>query len=302
MLPAYIMDQDPAKEIDINVQLLTRAVTAVQNLSNNLKFVVMPTGTKTYGVHLLERFPFADSLPLHEDLPPIPEPYVSQMFYYAQIDMLKKLSAGKSWKWCEIIPDNIIGFVPNNNIYCLAQTLATYLALYAVVEGRGAECAFPGTDKSWSILSNESNQDIVAKFAIHASLHPELTAGRRFNTADSATPSSWSRKWPVICEYFGLKGTAPPRGGSGPQPGKYIEEHLEQWKELEGNHGLQTGRVGNERSFGGFQYFIMSMFDFDRQMDMSKATKVWGDKKEELDVAGSWWSTFDRFRKARIIP
>ncbi|OBT58421.1 hypothetical protein VE04_01322 [Pseudogymnoascus sp. 24MN13] len=299
---AYIMDQDPAKEVEINIQLLTRAITAVQNLSPNLQFVVMATGTKTYGVHLLDKFPFGDSLPLHEDLPPIPEPYVSQMFYYAQIDTLKKLSAGKAWNWCEVIPDNIIGFVPNNNIYCLAQTLATYLALYVAVEGKSAECAFPGTEKSWAILSNECNQDSVAKFAVHASLHPEVSAGGRFNIADSATPSSWSRKWPVICEYFGLKGTAPPPGGSGPQPGRYVEQHMVRWKELETKYGLQTGRVGNERSSGGFQHFIMSMFDFDRQLDMRRAHEAWGDMKEELDEEGSWWMTFDRFRKAKIIP
>jgi hypothetical protein len=295
------MDTDPAKEININVQLLTRAVTAVQNLSSNLKFVVMPTGTKAYGVHLLDKFPFGDSLPLHEDLPPIPEPYVSQMFYYAQIDMLKKLSAGKTWSWCEVIPDNIIGFVPNNNIYCLAQTLATYLALYAAVEGHGAECAFPGTEASWKILSNESNQDTVAKFAIYASLHPEVSAGQRFNTADSAASSPWSVKWPVICEYFGLKGVPHPPGGSGPQPGQYIEQHLRQWKELEEKEGLQAGRIGNATSFG-FQYFIMSMFDFDRQLDLTKMHNAWGEATVEIDVAGSWWATFDRFRNAKIIP
>jgi hypothetical protein len=296
------MDPNPAKEIDINVKLLTRAVTAVHNLSSNLKFVVMPTGTKGYGVHLLDKFPFADSLPLHEDLPPIPEPYVSEMFYYAQIDMLKKLSAGENWDWCELIPDNIIGFVPNNNIYCLAQTLATYLALYAAVEGLGAECAFPGTEASWKNLSNESNQDTVAKFAIYASLHPEVSAGRRFNTGDSATPSSWSVKWPVLCEYFGLKGVPPLPESVGPQPGQYIEQHLREWQELERKYGLQTGRVGNERSFGGFQYFIMSLLDFDRQLDLSKMHNAWGEAKIEIDVAGSWWTTFDRFRKAKIIP
>ena len=155
----------------------------------------------------------------------------------------------------------IVGFVPNNNIYCLAQTLSTYLSLYVAVEGKGAECAFPGTEKSWVIKSNDSSQDLVAKFSIYASLHPETTHHERYNAADNSIPSSWSKKWPIICEYFGLRGTPPPSGGSGPQPGKYIEDHLTEWKNLEQRNGLQTGRVGNERSFGGFQYFIMTMFD-----------------------------------------
>jgi hypothetical protein len=40
------MDLDPEKEIAINVKLLERAVTAVENLSPKLKFVLLPTGTK----------------------------------------------------------------------------------------------------------------------------------------------------------------------------------------------------------------------------------------------------------------
>lgn len=43
---AYIMDADPEKEISINVDLLKRAVTAVEHLAQSLRFVVLPTGTK----------------------------------------------------------------------------------------------------------------------------------------------------------------------------------------------------------------------------------------------------------------
>ena len=261
---------------------------------------VLLTQNQAYGVHLIQDFPFTP--PLSESLPRIPEPHASRMFYYTQVDALAAASKGKCWKYCEVIPDMIVGFVPNNNIYCLAQTLATYLALYAAVEGKGAECEFPGTEKSWKIKSNDSSQDIVAKFAIYVSLHPATTHGERYNVADNAIPGTWEKKWPIICEYFGLVGTQPPKGGSGPQPGKYIEDHLHQWKALETEKQLQTGRVGNERSFGGFQYFIMTMFDFDRDLDMSKMHKTWGLSKEETDVRGAWWTAFDRFRKAKIIP
>ena len=46
---AYIMDSDPEKEISINVDLLTRAIVAIEHLSSNLQFVVLPTGTKVSG-------------------------------------------------------------------------------------------------------------------------------------------------------------------------------------------------------------------------------------------------------------
>jgi hypothetical protein len=239
--------------------------------------------------------------PLAESMPRLPEPYASQIFYYAQVDHLAASSKGKSWKYCEIIPDVIVGFVPNNNVYCLAQALATYLSLYAAVEGKGAKCDFPGTEKSWVNKSNDSSQDIVARFTIYASLHPETTHGERYNAADNAVPGSWSKKWPVICEYFGLVGTPPP-GGSGSQPGKYMEDHFTQWKKLEQEKGLQSGRVDNERSFGGFQYYIMTTFDFNRDLEMSKMHQAWGSSLEETDVKGAWWKAFDRFRKAKIIP
>lgn len=223
------------------------------------------------------------------------------MFYYNQLDLLKNMSKGKPWTFCDIIPDMIVGFVPNNNIYCLAQALGLYLSLVREIEGEGAEVVFPGTVESWVAKCNDSSQDIIAKFAIHASLHPEVSAGQSFNAADNSKTSSWSVKWPIICEYFGLKGVAP-TSGSGPDPVGYTADHKERWWQLEKKHGLQTGRVGNGRSYGGFPYFIMTMFNFDRNLDMSKMHHAWGETREETDARGAWWTAFDRFRKAKIIP
>ena len=160
---------------------------------------------------------------------------------------------------------------------------------------------FPGTMQSWSCKSNDSSQDIIAKFAIYASLHPKISSGQSYNTADNAKSSSWSIKWPIICEYFGLKGVAPTHG-SGPDPVQYTIDNRETWLQLEKKHGLQGGRVGNERSYGGFPYFIMTMFNFDRHLDMNKMHQAWSNAKEETDAKGAWWMAFDRFRKAKIIP
>lgn len=56
---AYIMDMDPAKEISINISLLERAVKAVETLSTNLKWVVLPTGTKVR-LHVYNLSPVTD--------------------------------------------------------------------------------------------------------------------------------------------------------------------------------------------------------------------------------------------------
>jgi len=95
---------------------------------------------------------------------------------------------------------------------------------------------------------------------------------------------------------------APPATGNGPQPYDYVTEHVDEWNKLSKEKGLKGGRVGNDRSYGGFPYFIMTMFNFDRHMDLGKSLKAWGDKKEETDSKGSWYPVFDRFKAAKIIP
>ncbi|CAK4031927.1 Hypothetical predicted protein [Lecanosticta acicola] len=300
---AYIYKSDPASEVETNLTLLKNAIVSLETLAPNLVSVILSTGTKAYGVHLISDFPFSQNLPLREDLPRIPEPYASQNFYYNQVDFLASQSKGKNWTFAELRPDAVVGFVPNNNVYSLAQALACYLSCYREIEGEGAECQFPGTEKSWTILSNDADQDIIAKFAIHAALNPGSCGdGTAYNVASNSKPSCWEEKWPVICEFVGLKGVGPPEGGSGPQPGEYLASHLEQWTEIEERYGLATGRVGNDRSLGGFQYFIMTMFDFDRHLDMAKMHAAWGDKKEEVGSKEVWWTAFQRYRNAKIIP
>ncbi|KAF8201172.1 hypothetical protein K438DRAFT_1905741 [Mycena galopus ATCC 62051] len=222
---AFIHSDDFAIDFYTSAQPGKRAIGAIENLSKNLKFVVLPTGTKAYGVHLIDKFPFTP--PLNENLPRIPEPYTSQtMFYYQQADLLEQMCENKDWTWCELRPDVIVGFVPKNNVYCLAQALAPYLSLYRAIEGVGTE-------------------DVIAKFAIFASLHPDRCGGG---------------------QAFNPQGRGSTVGGSGPQPGDYVQAHLTQWKDLE----QKTGRVDNDRSWGFLPYSIMTVLDFDRQMDLSK--------------------------------
>lgn len=254
---------------------------------------------QTYGFHLLESFPFRDQLPLQETLPRIPEPHASQLFYYWQVDKLKALSEGKSWTYCEIRPDMVVGFVPNNNAHCLAQVLAVYLSLYRHVHGEGSSIAFPGNDKSWKTQSNDSSQDVVARFSIFASLHPEAAGGgRAFNVADRSAPSSWSVKWPIICSYFGLNGTGPVAGSI--PPGQFMTGNKHIWDALAQEHNLCSGVLENEKANVNFPEYIMSHFTFDRVMSLD-AMRVAG-FKEERDEKTSWFLAFDRFRAAKIIP
>jgi hypothetical protein len=69
-----------------------------------------PQGTR----HRIRRQTHFQS-PSRETEPRIPEPYASNVFYYALYDCLASAAAGKSWKFCKTRSNIIIGFVPQNN-------------------------------------------------------------------------------------------------------------------------------------------------------------------------------------------
>ncbi|TVY42097.1 Short chain dehydrogenase [Lachnellula occidentalis] len=286
---AYQFCRERNEESEINKSMIDRSVRAIEKLSPNLEHA--------YGVHL-NPFPYSKTLPLKESHPRIPEPDRSELFYYHQHDTLKSLSEGKTWTWTEIRPDVIIGYVPHNNTYCIAQSLGIYLALYAYVEGKGAKIAFPGTEKSYRNLSNDSSQGIVARFAIHAALTGQKTKGRTFNVADNRLPTSWADRWPVICKWFGLKGTGPEEGS--PQPGPYMEKYREQWDEMAAKHQLRDTYIGNPSSSPTFLHFCTTIMDFDRQLDLLEQRST--GFTEETDTKGAWWPAFEKFRAGKIIP
>lgn len=147
------------------------SITAMDNLSSSLEFVVLQTGAKMYGCHLLDDRP-TDYIrvPLSEDQPRLKPPYHDMLFYHPQIDWMTDFVSNKKWSWCDTRPDIIVGFVPNQNFYSLGTVLGIFLSLYATIEGREAECPFPGTSRSWEAKSNDSSSDMIARQTIHSSL------------------------------------------------------------------------------------------------------------------------------------
>lgn len=135
----------------------------VEKLCPNLQFWTLQTGGKAYGVEYVNKG-IDYNPPLKETMPRIPEPYASNVFYYAQYDTMKKLSKGKRWKFCEIRPDAIVGFVPQNNAMNIAQALGLFLAMYKSIEGSGSEVPFPGNEAAYKELHMDTSQDIWRGF------------------------------------------------------------------------------------------------------------------------------------------
>ncbi|KAH4001645.1 hypothetical protein HBI56_071490 [Parastagonospora nodorum] len=299
---AYKAGTDIQKEPEEAVEMWKKTLLAVDKLCLNLEFVVLQTGAKMYGCHLLATVQGYSQphlkTPHKESQGRLEGRWGEMLFYHPQLDFIADLAKERKWSWCDTRPDIIIGFVPNQNFYSLGSSMGIYLSLWREVHGKGSQCPFPGTEKSWKALSQDSSSDMIARQTIHLSLDKNTEKGGGYNVADEKTPSSWSAKWPTLCSLFGLEGTGPTPNP--PEMRKFIKDHIDVWHGLEKQHGLQTGHADSERVFPGFEYFLMTQFDFDRQYDMNKMYSTGFD--EERGTKRAWGGVFDRMRKAKIIP
>ena len=125
--------------------------------------------------------------------------------------------------------------------------------------------------------------------------HEKCGNGGIFNCADGDVVT-WAEKWFGICKDFGLEGTPP-----GPEPysiEEFIKEHQDTWKKLVQKHGLKEGIM--ENFSWGFLYFVMTVFDFDRQYSLEKGQSV--GFEERTDTVKGYIIAFQRMREAKIIP
>lgn len=100
---------------------------------------------------------------------------------------------------------------------------------------------------------------MIARQTLHLTLTlPPTTKGESYNVADATYPTTWETDWPAICEYFGLKGTAPPDDSKDREVRKFIKDNFATWEKLEKEHGLVTGLADSPKTFPGFEYFLFT--------------------------------------------
>ncbi|KAI4132091.1 MAG: hypothetical protein LQ341_006306 [Variospora aurantia] len=302
-------EDQPEDEVLVNRKMLECAVGALNNICPNLDFLVFPSGTKAYGIHIPGG---VFTAPFEESMGPLPDQYQNSINYPALRTVLETASAGRQWSWCDILPDAVIGFVPNGSAFNLTAHWATYLSLYALVHGKGARVPFPGTPKAYASLYNEASAATVAKCAIWAALpHPDrrtTRSGQTFNIADRAEPGSMSERWPVLAAYFGLRGVAPPPAAAADddedddeekkkkvlmKPGEFIMKHRHVLEEAKGVRG--TSAVFRGDFLDGYGYHL----DFDRQLSLEKVQRA--GFTEEVDPNESWTRAFEMFKAAVMI-
>jgi hypothetical protein len=236
--------------------------------------------------------------PFSEASPRLPQPWGDNIFYYAQYDAMVELSAGQPWRFAEIRPDAVVGFVPNGNAMNIAQNLGLWLSLVRSIEGEGAEAVFPGSEVAWRALHSDSSQDLTGRFAIFASLQNEdrVGSGAVVNIADGVT--TWERDWPEICKWFGLTGVGPTEGAV---TGKeWVMAHKDAWEGWVRENGLRDGIL--EANDWDFIAFLMTV-ESDRQFDIGKAKWMgFGGEIGKSGVVKGYEMAFERMRKAKMIP
>ena len=178
------------------------------------------------------------------------------------------------------------------------EPLSLYLSLYRYVNGPGARVTFPGTKKNWAYTFTESSQDVIAKSEIYLSVvKPEIANGEAFNIADNATPSSWSMKWPILTEYFGLKGTGPGEKGW-EDLDIWWNVHQDQYKEMCTKYGLQMREIRPDTWI--FLKAGFTLLGRNREMDLNKIRMA--GFEEEWVVGHGFHVAFDQIAKSKIIP
>lgn len=295
--PAYRVppEKGPMPLRAANDALLETSITAITALTPDIRSVILQTGGKAYGLLFSEHIDLTP--PFHESQPRVPSPWGDEIFYYSQVDILKRLSAeaGNSWTFTEVRPDTIIGFVPGTNAMNVAQGLGFYLSLFREVQGAGAQCPYPGTAAGYRSRHTDSSQDIIARMEIFAVLEPEKCGGgRAFNVADGEIVT-WADIWGGICAYFGLQGAPPTEDGE--TTGTFISKHVDRWPSVVKREGLENMDILTHN-----WWFVERILQipFDRQFDLKSAREV--GFKETVDTTRGYTLVFDRMRQAKMIP
>ncbi|RAL06951.1 uncharacterized protein BO97DRAFT_409335 [Aspergillus homomorphus CBS 101889] len=329
---AFTANSNALDEVAINSQMFSTVIAAHNTLSPDLEFVAFAGGTRGYGIYTPGG---TFQPPLSEDLVhALPEDVAKTVVYPVYRQILTTASANKSWTWCEVCPDAIIGFTPNGSQFSLALHWAQYLSLYAYnhdvgprtasgdreasAESGAVEVPFPGVQAAADAKFSPVSSATLVRFMVFASLRPgQCGGGRLFNVAD-CEEVTYGELWGAIAGWFGLVGGKPveveggnvgdepgeetvgagemPAGqGTVLTPGEYVGKYRDVFRRCGCERGFNCGVGAGARQLDSVGYWLT----FDRQLDCEKL-KATGFEPPQDPVQG-WWEAFALFRDAGLI-
>ncbi|KAJ5836186.1 hypothetical protein N7447_002212 [Penicillium robsamsonii] len=218
---------------------------------------------------------------------------------HAILDQNSEANKGKSWKWCEVRPGQIVGHVPIPTSMTYVEPLALYLMLYRYLNGPGATVVFPGPYKNYIHTYTSSSQDIIARSELYLSVErPNQTHREAFNTAGNAIPEYWVVVWRKMCEYFGLnvEGASPEDKGW-KDIDKWWFAHQDDYKRMCEDYGLHPREISEATWI--FLSAGFSFLDRNRELSLDKIRSV---GFTEYPIAYGYFQVFDHLAQENIIP
>ncbi|KAF4883145.1 Short chain dehydrogenase sirQ [Colletotrichum fructicola] len=139
--------------------------------------------------------------------------------------------------------------------------------------------------------------DLVARFHIHVSLHPEDTNGRAFNVGDGE-PVSWQMKWPLVCNYFGLEGVGPQEQATGQAYGiDWLMAQKDSWPVWVAAHGLQPNAM-DDVQWDILVTTLATPIRIDYDLTASREIEFC----ETLEPGKGYTLAFGRLQEANFLP
>jgi nucleoside-diphosphate-sugar epimerase len=185
-----------AAEVAPNLAMLANIVEVVEQISKELRKVVLIEGAKYYGAHFGPyKTPAKENDPRH--IPP--------NFYYDQEDYLERQAEGKTWSWTALRPSSICGFAVGN-----PMNMATVIAVYATLcKEMGLPLRFPGSEAAYRAVMEMTDAELLAKAIVWAGQN-ERCNGEAFNITNGDF-NRWQNLWPRLADFFQIQYGPPQR-------------------------------------------------------------------------------------------
>ena len=268
-----------ASNIAPNRDMLVNAVSATDRASNQLRRVVLVTGTKYYGSHLGPfKTPARESDARH--MPPD--------YYFDQIDWLTAFQRGKTWDWVELRPQTLCGFAPRT-----AMSILPAIAVYAAISKElGLPLRFPGKPGAYNAIYQVTESAHFANAALWAAREPRCTL-EAFNITNGDY-FRWRNLWPKIAEVFDMP--------AGELQTISLTQHMadkaDMWRHMTEKHRLQAFDFDKLVAWPFADYVFGC--DWDVMSDVTKSRRF--GFHDVVDSEEMFGRLLQRFREERIVP
>lgn len=277
-----------AENIAVNSAMVRDLLSALDHAP--VEHVALVTGLKHY-LGPFEAYAAGEmpDTPFHEDEPRLDTPN----FYYAQEDELFAAAARQGFTWSVHRSHTVIGHAVGNAMN-MGLTLAVQAAL---VNERGADFVFPGSEAQWNGLTDMTDAGVLAEQMVWAATDP---AGRdeAFNIVNGDV-FRWRWMWPRLAALLGVPAERVVGFADAPRPLEVQMRDLEaDWPMIADKHGLVERDISRLASWWHTDADLGRDMEVVTDMGKSRDAGFLVFKRTEQAFA----DLFARYRADRLIP